>query len=244
MLFQIKNLVKSRKRESGYRLVIKNLFVQTGAKIALLGPSGCGKSTTLDILGMALAPDSAATFTFAPEQAGKIDIMHLWQAGKFSTLTDLRRNYMGYVLQSGELLPYLDIGENICLTARLKGISKQDAHEVGKQLAAELGIGHLWNAMPATLSVGERQRAAIARALAARPPIILADEPTAALDPLHAEKVMQVFLTCINLAGSALILATHNAAWAESGQLEPVKFALQEDTSGVAAIIDYPGGET
>lgn len=241
MLFQIKNLVKSRKREAGYRLIIRNMSVPAGAKIALLGPSGCGKSTTLDILGMALAPDSATTFLFTQDSAIDLDIMQLWHARQFNKLTELRRTCMGYVLQSGELLPFLKTGENICLTATLKGIPEKECLETGKDLAGELGIAHLWNAMPATLSVGERQRAAIARALAAKPSIILADEPTAALDPLHAEKVMQVFLSCINIAGSALILATHNAAWAESGELEPVKFALEEDASGVAAIIDFNG---
>lgn len=241
MLYQIRNLVKRRRRDSGYSLLIRSLNIGPGARIALTGPSGCGKSTTLDILGLSLAPDSAEMFVFNPGSPAAI--ARLWQTGQRDRLADLRRRCMGYVLQSGELLPFLTAGENICFMAGLAGLPKPEAEAMGRALAQSLGIARLWRAMPASLSVGERQRAAIARALAARPKIIIADEPTAALDPLHAAKVMTVFLDCMASFGSSLILATHNAAWAKDGGLAEIPFKLEETGAGVTAIVDDGGGQ-
>lgn len=241
MLFQIANLVKTRQREKGYRLHVKSLTVPKSAKLALIGPSGCGKSTTLDMLGLSLAPDSADIFIFAPLET-RIDIESMWKAGKLDALASLRLVHLGYVLQSGELLPFLTAGENMTLTARLAGMPEAEARRNAQSLAEELGISHLWNAMPGTLSVGERQRAAIARALAAKPQVILADEPTAALDPIHAEKVMDVFLDCVENYQSALILVTHNVAWARAGGFQEIAFSLIETENGVTAIVDDKGG--
>lgn len=245
MLYHIKNLVKTRQREKGYKLLIRNLSLPAGAKYALLGPSGCGKSTTLDILGLGLAPDSAAAFELHPPGKDVLFPLELWEKHKFDKLADLRLHCMGFVLQSGELLPFLNVGQNICLVAELAGMSSRKAKEFGMTLAQRLGIGHLWKAMPNTLSVGERQRAAICRALTPQPPIIVADEPTAALDPGSAENVMAIFLDCLEDFGSALILATHNAAWAASGGLTEVHFILEKDEQGhTTAIIDDQLHET
>lgn len=240
MLYKIRNLVKSRAGDQGYRLLIRHLDIPQKAKIAITGPSGCGKSTTLDILGLSLKPDSANEFVFSPPLAipGKWNIQAIWQENDQDALANLRLGHMGYVLQSGELLPFLEAGENMTLTAMLAGMAKDEAEERARGLAALLGIAHLWRSMPATLSVGERQRAAIARALASRPQVILADEPTAALDPLHAARVMEVFIRALEETDSALILVTHNAAWAKSGNLRETPFQLQEDEQGVLAILD------
>lgn len=235
MLYAIHNLLKTRKRENGYRLLVKNLAVAKGARIALTGPSGCGKSTLLDIIGLSLAPDSAEEFKFAPEMS-EYAIEPLWNMRDFDGLARLRLKYIGYVLQTGELLPFLNAGENMLLAAKLAGCT--DAEATARNLAARLGVARLWNAMPATLSVGERQRCAIVRALAAKPAVILADEPTAALDPLHADKVMEVFLSCVEESGSALILATHNAEWALAGGLRRISFKLIEEDGCVTSLID------
>lgn len=234
MLYAIRDLLKTRKRESGYRLLVKNLAVAQGARIALTGPSGCGKSTLLDILGLSLAPDSAKTFKFAPETR-EFAIEPLWNTRDFDGLARLRLQYMGYVLQTGELLPFLNAGENMLLAAKLA--RRADAEATARNLAGRLGVARLWSAMPATLSVGERQRCAIVRALAAKPAVILADEPTAALDPLHADKVMDVFLSCVEESGSALILATHNAEWALAGGLRKISFQLIEEDGCVTSMI-------
>lgn len=242
MLYQIVNLIKTRQREKGYRLLVKNLTVPEGARLALTGPSGCGKSTTLDLLGLSLAPDSADIFMFSPREE-KLNIKALWRTGHLDALAYLRLIHLGYVLQSGELLPFLTTGENMMFTARLAGFPEPEARSNAEHLAGELGILHLWKALPDTLSVGERQRAAIARALAAKPQVILADEPTAALDPIHAEKVMEVFLDCVENYKSALILVTHNAAWARAGGFQEIAFSLIETETGVTAVVDDKGDQ-
>lgn len=242
MLYQIKNLRKSRAREQGYTLFIRDLTIEKGAKIAVTGPSGCGKSTALDILGLSLRPDSASQFLFSP--AGyPADIEALWRRNKFNALARLRLRHIGYVLQSGELLPYLSAGENMTLTAELAGMSRAEAVTTARKLAARLGIEALWNAAPATLSVGERQRAAIARALTPHPDVILADEPTAALDPHHAEAVMGAFLSVLDEFGGTLILVTHNAEWARKGGLTEIAFRLEVTNGGVVALLDNGGGK-
>lgn len=239
MLYKIRNLLKIRQREKGYRLLIRRLDIRQGAMIALTGESGCGKSTTLDILGLSLMPDSADEFLFTPRNGAGVAIMPVWERRGLDALADMRLRDMGYVLQSGELLPFLSAGENMTLTARLAGMGSRESEESALKLARTLGIGHLWNAMPSTLSVGERQRAAICRALAPHPAIILADEPTAALDPIHAGEVMEIFLEAVKRTGATLVLVTHNAAWATAGGLREVPFRLEKDDAGTTAIVDY-----
>lgn len=243
MLYSLRNVIKQRQREKGYRLLIRSLHIPRGARIAITGPSGCGKSTTLDLLGLSLQPDGGDEFSFSPASEQPANILALWQCGSLEELASLRLHNMGYVLQSGELIPYLTVMENMTLTARLAGMSETEAEKAASAFGEELGIGPLFKAMPATLSVGERQRVAIVRALTPSPEVILADEPTAALDPLHAGRVMRIFLDAIARTGSTLILVTHNVEWALAGGLVELPFQLTEDETGVTAILDNsPGG--
>ena len=244
MLYVIENLVKRRQREQGYRLLIRSLHIPRGARLAITGPSGCGKSTTLDLLGLALRPDSATRFTFAPEPgAPALDVPALWREERHDAMAALRLAHMGYVLQSGELLPFLTVGENMTLTARLGGLADAEASARARALAEALGVSHLLGAMPATLSVGERQRAAIVRALTPGPQLILADEPTAALDPVHAGRVMDAFLTALDFHRGSLVLVTHNAQWARRGGLAELAFRMEEDEAGVTAVLDDAGAK-
>lgn len=243
MLYVIENLLKRRQREQGYRLLIKSLHIPRGARLAITGPSGCGKSTTLDLLGLALRPDSASRFTFAPgPDAPPLDVPALWAGERHDAMAALRLEHMGYVLQSGELLPFLRAGENMTLTARLGGMPDAEAEARARGLAEALGVAHLMGAMPATLSVGERQRAAIVRALTPGPQLILADEPTAALDPVHAARVMDAFLAALDLHQGSLVLVTHNADWARRGGLTELAFRMEEDEDGVTAVLDDGAG--
>ena len=245
MLYAIENLIKSRRRGQGYRLLIKSLHIPRGARLAITGPSGCGKSTTLDLLGLALRPDCAARFTFAPDAgAPPLDVSALWAGDRLDAMAALRLAHMGYVLQSGELLPFLTVGENMTLTARLGGMAEAEALSRARGLADALGVAPLLDAMPATLSVGERQRAAIVRALTPGPQLILADEPTAALDPVHAARVMDAFLAALDRHEGSLVLVTHNADWARRGGLTELSFRLEEDENGVTAILDDGAGGT
>ena len=240
MLYNIENLIKRRSRGQGYCLLIRSLKIEHGERIAITGPSGCGKSTVLDTLGLALRPDEAERFDFLPcENCGlPVAVMDLWQQKDLDSLADLRLRYMGYVLQSGELLPFLDVVENMTLTARLAGIPKNEAFTDASHLANSLCVAHLLSAMPNTLSFGERQRVAIVRALVSRPVVILADEPTASLDPLHADKVMEAFLTAVEEYGSTLVLVTHNASWAKKGGLREFPFRLEKNDDGQMANLD------
>ncbi|MDE5832379.1 MAG: ATP-binding cassette domain-containing protein [Desulfovibrio sp.] len=236
-VYSIKNLVKSIPGAKKYRILVRSLTIRPGDKIAITGPSGCGKSTTLDMLGLSLKPDSAERFIFEGGEK-TYSIADLWTSGDLDALAALRRDYLGYVLQSGELIPYLTAAENMTLTARLAGCPGADAEAKARELAEKLGIADQWSSMPATLSVGQRQRSAIVRALCPGPPVILADEPTAALDPGSAASVMNAMLEAIETYGAALVLVTHNESWAKAGDLRPLPFRIVEGEEGATALLD------
>jgi putative ABC transport system ATP-binding protein len=124
-------------------------------------------------------------------------------------LSRIRARSIGFVLQTGGLLPYLDVGGNISLNRRLLGLPP--AGDLIDHLVQALEIDHLRAKKPQQLSIGERQRVSIARALAHQPVLLLADEPTAALDPVLAERVMDLMLGLVNELGSAAVIATHEA---------------------------------
>lgn len=239
-LFSLCNLRMTRTQGPGYALVIPHLDIWAGEKIVLTGPSGCGKSTALDLLGMVLRPDSADRFLFHPD-ATVHDIAHIWKQGQ-DALAALRLRHMGYVLQTGGLLPFLNVYENMALTARL--LKLPDTRDCVEALAKRLGISRLLMSMPGQLSIGERQRVAIGRALASRPRVLLADEPTAALDPLHASTVLDLLLSAVDDASATLILVTHDTAILKRARfrhlhtrITSVATAAQE-TSAVEAIIE------
>jgi len=205
-MFSIRKLCKERRNGAGYTLDIDCLDVLRGECIAITGPSGCGKSTVLDLLAGILRPDTAKRFIFAPDNDVAVDMMDAWNTGQLNKLSLLRRRYLGYVLQTGGLLPFLNARENI--TAVRRAIGLPDDNSVDK-LAERLGISRLLSVLPRKLSVGERQRVAIARALAPGPALILADEPTAALDPLNAQCVTNLFAELAREMGCTVILVTH-----------------------------------
>lgn len=240
-LYHIENLVKRRSRADGFTLLAPYLLIHKGCRIAICGPSGCGKSTSLDILGLALAPDSAKRFDYSGP-CGMTPIMELWQNNRTDSLARLRLQGIGYILQSGGLLPYLTVRDNILLTARMRGIEAQRAEESAMRLAETLKIEALLGAYPATLSVGERQRAAIARALVPAPALILADEPTAALDPLRADDVMRSFLAAMENDGTSLILVTHNRGWALDAGFVEVRIHSQKTEDGVCSVLEPATG--
>ena len=123
MIYSIRNLTKRYARSHGYTLEIRVLDVPHGAMLAITGPSGCGKSTLLDILGLALSPDTAERFSFQPDtEATALSVMSLWERGRLDCMADMRVRHMGYILQTGGLLPFLSVQENIILTARLAGM--------------------------------------------------------------------------------------------------------------------------
>ena len=190
-----------------FQLTVPQLRIFPGDKIALVGASGCGKSTLLDLLSMILPPESAAEFRFAPGHGPELDILGAFRRGALDALAGFRKRYMGYILQTGGLLPFLSVRRNIRLPRDLLGLQPEGVVE---SLAEALGIaGHL-EKKPGELSVGERQRVAIARALAHKPLIVFADEPTAALDPDHSDGVMRILVRLADRFHTAIIVASHD----------------------------------
>lgn len=202
-LLAVEGLARTR-REGGARFTLRvpSLLLAPGERVAVVGPSGSGKSTLLLLLALALAPDAAARFEFAGEDAAA-----LWRAGAEARLARLRARRIGIVPQAGGLIPSLSVGENILLTQALAG--RQDGRHA-RRLAEALGVLPLWHRTPAGLSAGQRQRVAIARALAHRPSLILADEPTAAVHPSLAGEILSLLLSEAAAEGAALVFATHD----------------------------------
>ncbi|MFV9684313.1 ABC transporter ATP-binding protein [Pseudomonas sp. NY15367] len=212
-----------------YSLAIERLQLQAGAQVALVGPSGCGKSTLLDLLAMVLAPDSAETF--ALELAGTTcDIAELWRQGRQSQLAQLRSRHLGYVLQAGGLLGFLDVRNNIALPRQLLGMPDNNGQV--QRLAQALDVQEQLGKYPAQLSIGQRQRVSCARALAHGPQLLLADEPTAALDPLNAERVMQLLLAQAAETGATCVVATHDEALAQRAGLHILRMSCRRDADG------------
>ncbi|BDG72373.1 ABC transporter ATP-binding protein [Roseomonas fluvialis] len=185
-----------------FALEVPEFDLDEGEALALAGPSGSGKSTLLMMLALAAPPDAAQRFSFAGQ-----DIARYWRGGGRDALADLRARRIGVVPQTGGLLAFLSVEQNIALTQRIAG--RPDAARV-RALAEELGIRAQLAKRPAELSVGQRQRAAIARALAHRPALVLADEPTAAVHPELADVVLALLRRECKTAGAALLVATHD----------------------------------
>ncbi len=207
-----------------YSLVIPALHLRAGEQLAIVGPSGCGKSTLLDLLALVLAPDQVGCFEFNQQ-----DIGGLWRADQQSALAALRSQHLGYVLQTGGLLGFLDVRGNIALPRQLLGL--KDDGSVAR-LAEQLEISDQLAKKPSALSVGQRQRVSCARALAHAPQLVLADEPTASLDPLNAERVMHALLTQAREHRAACVIATHDEPLARASGLPVRRISCRRDADG------------
>jgi putative ABC transport system ATP-binding protein/lipoprotein-releasing system ATP-binding protein len=188
-----------------YRIEDRLLFdgleleVERGRSLAVLGPSGCGKSTLLSVL-LGLAPPDAGTVEIAG--AGITGMSPRRRARH-------RRDHMGMVFQFGELLPELSPVENVALAGLLAGLSRKQATERARDLLGRLGVP-LAARTTARLSGGERQRTAVARAIVNRPAVLLADEPTGALDEHNRETVADLLFSLPAEYDCALVVVTHD----------------------------------
>jgi putative ABC transport system ATP-binding protein len=178
-----------------------DLDVGAGESVAIMGPSGSGKSTLLHVLG---AIDTA------DEGSVMLDGRNLAGLGR-ADLADVRRESVGIVFQFFNLVPVLTVLENVSLPAVLDGTSESGARERAESLLAQLGLDEESSKLPAQLSGGEQQRAAIARALINEPAVVLADEPTGNLDRTSGAEVMAL-LRDVNERGQTLVLVTHDPA--------------------------------
>lgn len=179
-----------------------------GDVMTLTGPSGCGKSTLLEVLGLVLKPDPRSHYSWATADGRS---MTLWGPGAYADSalkSALRARALGFMMQSGGLLPFLRVAENIALVRELAGKSRWDG--TVDTLVDALDIGALLGRFPAQLSVGERQRVSVARALAHDPWLVLADEPTAALDPTRADGVMRLLEEIVQERRRIGVVVTHD----------------------------------
>ena len=233
-LAKLKNVSLRRERDSRFVLEIRSLSLDNGEYVAITGPSGCGKSTTLDILGMILRPSILQTYEYCFANKS-INVGDLWENYDDDSLAVLRKKYIGYVLQTGELLPFLNLSENIELCAEL---ADRKNSERLSELMDILQIAHLAKSMPNEISVGERQRVAIARALASSPKLLLADEPTAALDPVLARTVMNLFLSAAQLTETTIVMVSHDVNLVREFNFREIKVNLESEGGMVASILD------
>ncbi len=174
--------------------------IQPGEIVALLGPSGSGKSTMLQAIGL-LEGGFGGRIANTGTDAERLD---------GDARTTLRRDHIGFVYQFHHLLPDFTAIENVVLPQMVAGKSQGDAEVRARELLDALGLGERLTHRPSQLSGGEQQRVAVARALANKPALVLADEPTGNLDETTAERVFGEFVRLVRGEGSAALVATHN----------------------------------
>ena len=204
----IDGLVKTRRdSERTFTLEVPHLALAAGDRVALVGSSGSGKSTLIALLALATGPDEARRFALWPTPSGApLDAAAAWRRGDERLLTEARARAIAYVPQRDGLMEFLTVEQNVRTAAELAGA---DGTRDLAGIVEALGLGAVRAAHPARLSGGQRQRAAVACALARNPRLVLADEPTAALDAGNAARVMESLVELAAARGAAIVFATH-----------------------------------
>lgn len=201
-MIQLKNVVKSYPVAEDELVVLKeiNVRIEDGEFVAIMGPSGSGKSTLMNIIGCLDKPTSGEYLLHGKSIAGYND----------KELAQVRNRSVGFVFQQFQLLPRLTALQNVELPMIYAGVSKQERLDRAKEALEKVGLGDRMEHLPSELSGGQKQRVAIARAIVNQPDIILADEPTGALDSKTGVQIMDLF-TLLNKEGTTVILVTHEA---------------------------------
>ena len=198
-------------------IALDRLLLRAGDFVAITGASGSGKSTVLDMLSLVLRPDQGGEL-YVDDDDGLRYMRHLVDAQNEGALAKVRARVFGYVVQTSELIPFLTGFENCVLQQQISG--RGDPHDIAG-LAAALDVAGLLGSYPSTLSVGQRQRVAIVRALCCRPRIVLADEPTASQDPQLKDTVIGV-LRRISGQGCAVLMVTHDVPLLERHDIHSI----------------------
>jgi putative ABC transport system ATP-binding protein len=199
----VRQLTKKYEEGSNGTFALRGVDVDVhpGELLLLMGPSGSGKTTLLSIMGCILTATSGSVQVAGREVVGLSE----------KQLPALRLEHIGFVFQGFNLFPTLTAGENVELMLDLKGIGGEKAKKRTQELLDQVGLRDKYDAVPADLSGGQKQRVAIARALAGDPGIILADEPTAALDSHTGRNVMEMMSELAHKRGRAVVIVTHDS---------------------------------
>ena len=201
MILNLQNIYKDYQQEKLVVPVLKDvsLTVEEGEYVAIMGPSGSGKTTLMNIIGCLDRPTSG-TYELAGENVLKL---------KDRELSDLRLKSIGFVFQSFQLMPRESAVENVALPLSYAGVRKKERRSRATKALERVGLGDRVNFRPAQLSGGQKQRVAIARAMVNHPKILLADEPTGALDSKSGEQIMELF-DSLNEEGVTIVMITHD----------------------------------
>ena len=203
-----------------------DFHIRRGEFVMLAGPSGSGKTTLLSILGCVLSASSGEVRLFGERISGRPE----------SALPGVRLSYIGFIFQGHNLIASLSAGDNIRLVLQLRGYSPKAALSEARELLERVELGDKFDARPAELSGGQRQRVSIARALAGRPPLILADEPTASLDAHSGLLVTELLKDMARQKGHTVVVVTHDSRIfhladrivnIEDGQIKPASAAKE-----------------
>ncbi len=201
-VLEAKNIVKELGQGAGRVMALKgvSLTLRPGELTLLMGPSGSGKTTLLSILGCILAPTSGTLRIAGVDTAGATP----------EELAELRRKHLGFIFQSYNLFPTLNACENVRIALDVRGQKGFPAAARAEEVLRQVGLGHRLRSFPGNLSGGEQQRVAVARAIASSPAIVLADEPTAALDSENGHAVMALLARVAKEQNRCVLAVTHD----------------------------------
>ena len=216
-VFSARGVTRTYDSAAGPLTVLKgvDLDLMPGQVVGLIGPSGSGKSSLLHAAGLLERPTSGEI------RIDGVDVSGLDERAR----THIRLGSIGFVYQFHHLLPEFDARDNVALPLRIAGVGQAEARARADEVLISLGLGERLNHQPAQLSGGEQQRVAVARALANRPRLLLADEPTGNLDPATSQTVFEALHRLVKDTGVAALIATHNMELA--GHMDRV-FALKD----------------
>jgi putative ABC transport system ATP-binding protein len=202
LVVSVRKVEKSFGSGSNRLHVLKHvdLEARTGEILMLVGPSGCGKTTLLSAIAGTLSIEGGEIEVFGQP-------LHRMSG---SALTDFRAKHIGFIFQQFNLIPTLNLAENVSVPLLIQGISNRTAIKRARAVLESVGLGDRWKDRPGKLSGGQQQRVAIARALVHEPPLVICDEPTAALDAQNGEIVLELFRVVARAPGRAVIIVTHD----------------------------------
>lgn len=204
VVISVENLSKTYGEGESSVTAIKEATFQiyAGQTVALLGPSGSGKTTLISMIGCITEPTNGKL-----SLDGELMYDQQWH---INDTRRIRREKIGFIFQAHNLIPFLNVLENVTIVPQMNGVKSDEANQTAKALLEYLGVGDKLTKMPSQLSGGQSQRIAIARSLANKPKIILADEPTAALDGERALSVMQLLRKLAHEQDVAIVVVTHD----------------------------------